>query len=287
MRKRMSVVRRAHPDVSNEVAFVALAQSRGRSSEAAAVLHLPRAKDEAALVTMMLDVVAFIALAREMAERRRRSRQLEKHRRIVAARDPPYCSPNEGRPYPSEQEQLEQQRDQRHRRHEERQSPAWHEADSTSQLQGDSTIVGIADDGRYPRQHHHQHPRRLAEADGRCRGQLHSRMSDSAPSLLPPIEGRLMEGTPPSPSSLKAVLSTSTSVAVEVPPGFGLISEAGRAPKGDERFRALDPKSNRRCVQAFLCTLMCKRYTSVVFIRVGVVLDSILLGFWRIWMNFR
>lgn len=58
--------------MTNEIAFVALAQSRGRASEAAAVLHLPRAKDEAALVTMLLDVTSFINVARETAEERRR-----------------------------------------------------------------------------------------------------------------------------------------------------------------------------------------------------------------------
>lgn len=63
-----------------QVAFVALAQSRGRASEAAAVLHLPRAKDEAALVAMMLDVRSFIALACETAERRRLGRVGEERR---------------------------------------------------------------------------------------------------------------------------------------------------------------------------------------------------------------
>lgn len=242
----MSVVRRAHPDMSNEVAFVALAQSRGRSSEAAAVLHLPRAKDEATLVTMMLDVAAFIAFARATAERRRRSRQVEKHRRTVAARDPPHCSPPYKRSHPSAQEQ-ENEHQQRHHAREQRPPPAWPAATPSSQFEGNVAITGHidggADNGRC--QHQHQHPQPLTE-DGGSRGQLHSRRSDSAPSLLPPIEGRLIEGAPPSPGSLRAVLSTSTSIAVEVPRGFGLVSEAGRAPKGDERFRVLDSKSHRR-----------------------------------------
>eukprot|EP00903_Cladosiphon_okamuranus_P008481 g8148.t1 len=242
VRKRVSVVRRAHPDVSNEVAFVALVQSRGKSSEAAAVLHLPRAKDEAALVTMMLDVAAFAALAREMAERRRRSRQIEKHRRMVAATNPPNRSPqDDGRSHPSEEQEQATENEQQQRlvAHEQRQPPVW-PATPSSQFEGD---VGDTDNGRC--QHRHQHLQPFAECGG-SRGELHSRRSDSAPSLLPSIEGRLIAGTPPSPGSLRAVLSTSTSVAVEVPRGFGLVPEAGRAPKGEESFRVFDPKSNRR-----------------------------------------
>lgn len=260
MRKRMSVVRRAHPDVSNEVAFVALAQSRGRSSEAAAVLHLPRAKDEAALVAMMLDVAAFVARAREMAEARRRSRQLEKHRRVAtkaaAARDPSSSrrtSPEGERSHHSSEREREreQQRWRRHHGH----APAWRGADRSSPPEGGAAaagrIEGVAESGRY--QHQHQHP--FAEGNSGSRGELQSRRSDSAPSLLPPIERRLTEGTPPSPGSLRAVLSTSTSVAVEVPRGFGLVSEAARAPPtGDERFRALDPKSNRRYLIVYSCS---------------------------------
>eukprot|EP00752_Nemacystus_decipiens_P010417 g9284.t1 len=275
VRKRMSVIRRAHPDVSNEVAFVALAQSRGRSSEAAAVLHLPRAKDEAALVAMMLDVAAFVALARETAERRRRSRQLEKHRRskmaAAGAREPAPSFPSH-RPkeelsrHPSEQER-EHEQEQRWRYH--GHAPAWREADdSSSQLEGGADTTGRriverdAGEGRYHDHHdhhHHQHhdqhhPQRFAESSGGgSRGELQSRRSGSAPSLLPPIEGRLIEGTPPSPASLRAVLSTSTSVAVEVPRGFGLVPEAARAPpQGDERFRPLDPKANRRELRAMI-----------------------------------
>lgn len=261
MRKRTSVVRRAHPDVSNEVAFVALAQSRGRSSEAAAVLHLPRAKDEAALVAMMLDVAAFVALAREMAEARRRSRQVENHRRMMvaaaaaaAAKDP---SPHRNSPkgershHPSEQErEREREQEQQQQRRRRRQRHHGHEPAAGRIVEG----IPDNDEGRYRhhRQHHHHHrqqyhPQPFAEGSGGSRGELRSRRSDSAPSLLPSIEGRLTEGTPPSPGSLRAVLSTSTSVAVGVPRGFGLIPEAARAPpEGDERFRALDPKSNRR-----------------------------------------
>lgn len=253
MRKRMSVVRRAHPDVSNEVAFVALAQSRGRASEAAAVLHLPRAKDEAVLVTMMLDVAAFVALAREMAERWRRSRQLEKHCRTAAARDPPHPGQKEERSRPSTRQDLDQreQRDQRDQQdqqdqqdhgHEQEQPPPRSGADPSSQSKGE-----VAHRARN-RHHHHrsQHLHSLAESNGGSRGELQSRRSDSAPSLLPPIERRLVEGTPPSPCSLRAVLSTSRSVAVEVPRGFGLALEADLAPNGDARSRAPDPKTSRR-----------------------------------------
>lgn len=260
VRKRMSLVRRAHPDVSNEVAYVALAQSRGRSSEAAAVLHLPRAKDEAAMVTMMLDITTFISLARQAAETRRRSRQLEKQRRMVAAAgrgaagspfrrkgrgdgEPPPQSP------PSPRQRLEKER--------------WR---SGGGWEGDATdadrCVGLAATARSGNGRQRVRPgkqRRNVSAEllpkepryrntngsisgstssenGGSRGKLQSRRSDSAPSLLPPIEGSLTEGTPPSPGTLKAVLSTSRSVAVKVPRGLGFAAVEAGAPNNDEKF---------------------------------------------------
>ncbi len=240
VRKRMSVVRRAHPDVTNEVAFVALAQSRGRSSEAAAVLHLPRAKDEAALVTMMLDVAASIDLAREAAERRRRLRQAEKQRRMAAARDPAAAADGESlhqfhhqhqhqhpRPYPHEDER---RHDCCHPRHTQHPLPETNGATWPPPAIADEHGGG-----------------------GGSRGELQSRRSDSAPSLLPPIEGSLTTGTPPSPGSLKAVLSTSRSLAVEVPSGFGLAPGAGRGPGGKEDSARGRGGSNitRRCAVSF------------------------------------
>ncbi|CAM9702539.1 unnamed protein product [Ectocarpus fasciculatus] len=290
VRKRLSVIRRAHPDVSNEVAFVALAQSRGRSSEAAAVLHLPRAKDEAALVAMMLDVAAFIGLAREAAERRRRSRQLEHQRRRMetvaggAAKRPAHNHQAKGehRQQPSHQRQ-------HHRQQEERCShPQDHRRDSTEdqqrlkiylweqqqrQKQGeeqrsghewarDDASTGVIGDAAENSWHSQQCNRQDYDAEpisagggaGRSRGEAQSRRSDSAPSLLPPIDGWLTEGTPPSPSSLKTVLSTSTSVAVGVPSGFGLASVAGAASKGEGEniVRVRGSKSTRRELRAIL-----------------------------------
>ncbi|CAN0097826.1 unnamed protein product, partial [Sphacelaria rigidula] len=80
VRKRLSTIRRAHPTVSNEVAFVALAQSRGKASEAAAVLQRSRIKDEATMVATMLDVTSFIDLACKVAERRRFYRLAEEEK---------------------------------------------------------------------------------------------------------------------------------------------------------------------------------------------------------------
>lgn len=258
----MSIIRRAHPDISNEVAFVALAQSRGRASEATAVLHLPRAKDEAALVTMMLDVAAFISLTRETTERRRQSRQLEKHRRMVAVqqRQEARYLRNQGHRRDNNQEQqllLDQDIRQGQQQHgdEPRQcQPEGGEQHGRSLggLHGGyecggnaTTTLGHASgktrrrQHQYQHQHQHQHLHqhqhqilaRIDPADGNDGSRGESRRSGSAPSLLPPIEGRLTEGTPPSPDSLKAVLSTSTSVAVEVPNGFGFTSQAERAKK--------------------------------------------------------
>lgn len=278
----MSVIRRAHPDVSNEVAFVALAQSRGRSSEAAAVLHLPRAKDEAALVAMMLDVTAFIGLAREAAERRRRSRQLEHQRRRMetvaggAAKRPAhhhqgkgehrqpswrqhqhqqeerYCHPEDHRRDGTEDQQClnnymwEQQQRRRKQGAEQRSGHEWAKDDAST------GVIGDAAENSWHSQRNKQdygaEPISAGGDAGRSRGEAQSRRSDSAPSLLPPIEGWLTEGTPPSPSSLKTVLSTSTSVAVGVPSGFGLASVAGVASKGEGEniVRVRGSKSTRR-----------------------------------------
>ncbi|CAM9323713.1 unnamed protein product, partial [Choristocarpus tenellus] len=75
IRKQLSLIRHAHPDISNEMAFVALAQLGGRAAEAAAILNQPQAKDEVRVVTMVLDIGVFIAHARDSAERRRHDRQ--------------------------------------------------------------------------------------------------------------------------------------------------------------------------------------------------------------------
>ncbi|CBN79032.1 hypothetical protein Esi_0165_0065 [Ectocarpus siliculosus] len=288
VRKRMSVIRRAHPDVSNEVAFVALAQSRGRSSEAAAVLHLPRAKDEAALVAMMLDVTAFIGLAREAAERRRRSRQLEHQRRRMetvaggAAKRPAhhhqgkgehrqpswrqhqrqqeewYSHPEDHRRDSAEDKQrlnnyIWEQQQQRQKQGEERRSGhEWARDDAST------GVIGDAAENNWHSQRNKQdygaEPISAGGNAGRSRGEAQSRRSDSAPSLLPPIEGWLTEGTPPSPNSLKTVLSTSTSVAVGVPSGFGLASVAGVASKGEggKIVRVRSSKSTSRELRAML-----------------------------------
>lgn len=63
-----------------QVAFVALAQSRGKASEAAAVLQRSRIKDEATMVATMLDVTSFIDLACKVAERRRFYRLAEEEK---------------------------------------------------------------------------------------------------------------------------------------------------------------------------------------------------------------
>lgn len=267
----MSIIRRAHPDVSNEVAFVALAQSRGRASEATAVLHLPRAKDEAALVTMMLDVTAFIALAREVTERRRQARQLEKHRRMVAAQQQQAARylRNQGHQRDSKQEQQQQlplDHDMRQggQQHGDEPRQYHHQPEGGGDQHGHSlggvhggyewrggdgtTAVRHASGETHRRQHQHQHQvlARIAPSDRNDGSRGESRRSGSAPSLLPPIERRLTEGTPPSPDSLKAVLSTSTSVAVEVPNGFGFTSEAERAKKGQAFVRGHGSTSSRR-----------------------------------------
>ncbi|CAM9321588.1 unnamed protein product [Ectocarpus sp. 8 AP-2014] len=288
VRKRMSVIRRAHPDVSNEVAFVALAQSRGRSSEAAAVLHLPRAKDEAALVAMMLDVTTFIGLAREAAERRRRSRQLEHQRRrmeLVAGgaatrpahhhqgkgdhRQPSwrqhqhqqeerYCHPEDHRRDSTEDQQSlnnymwEQQQQRQKQGEEQRSGHEWGRDDASTGVIGDA-----AENSWHSQRNKHNYgagPTSAGGGAGRSRGEAQSRRSDSAPSLLPPIEGWLTEGTPPSPCSLKTVLSTSTSVAIGVPSGFGLASVAGVASKGEggNIVRVRVSKSTRRELRAML-----------------------------------
>ncbi|CAB1115927.1 unnamed protein product [Ectocarpus sp. CCAP 1310/34] len=288
VRKRMSVIRRAHPDVSNEVAFVALAQSRGRSSEAAAVLHLPRAKDEAALVAMMLNVTAFIGLAREAAERRRRSRQLEHQRRRMETvaggaakrrahhhqgkgehRQPSwrqhehqqeerYCHPEYHRRDGTEDQQrlnnymCEQQQRRQKQGEEQRSGHEWAINDAST------GVIGDAAENSWHSQRNKQdygaEPISAGGDAGRSRGEAQSQRSDSAPSLLPPIEGWLTEGTPPSPSSLKTVLSTSTSVAVGVPSGFGLASVAGVASKreGGNIVRVRGSKSTRRELRAML-----------------------------------
>ncbi|CAM9781750.1 unnamed protein product, partial [Ectocarpus sp. 12 AP-2014] len=288
VRKRMSVIRRAHPDVSNEVAFVALAQSRGRSSEAAAVLHLPRAKDEAALVAMMLDVTALIGLAREAAERRRRSRQLEHQRRRMetvaggAAKRPAHyhkgkgehrqpswcqhqhqqeercCHPEDHQRDVTEDQQrlhnymCEQQQRRPKQGEEQWSGHEWARDDAST------GVVGDAAENRWHSQRNKQdygiEPISAGGDAGRSRGEAQSRRSDSAPSLLPPIEGWLTKGTPPSPSSLKTVLSTSTSVAIGVPSGFGLASVAGVASKRDEGniVRVRGSKSTRRELRAML-----------------------------------
>ncbi|CAM9521706.1 unnamed protein product, partial [Discosporangium mesarthrocarpum] len=72
LRKRLSLIRHAHQDVSNEVAFVALALERGRGAEAAAALHQPRAKDEATIVSLLLNVGALIKQVKDDIESRRK-----------------------------------------------------------------------------------------------------------------------------------------------------------------------------------------------------------------------
>lgn len=297
IRKGLCIIRQAHPEVSNEVAFVALAQSQGRASEAAAVLHLPRAKDEAALVATMLDVRSFVALACETTERRRlcrlggrleclpsfsaqpfqtayadetREHEREKndnghyHRHHQNLKHQPRR--RRTRWSQQQQQQREQQREQqqrrfcrkarRHRRRGEEELLGVSTDDSessssktvvTNQRQGrqllgferaDTSAAATAPDrgvdkdvdpgggeGKGKQNH------------GYCRGHAVQRHNDGAvrddaegrgrsasapPAVLPPLVG-LDDGTPPTPNTLKTVLATSTSVAVEIPTGFGLV----------------------------------------------------------------
>ncbi|CAN0002080.1 unnamed protein product, partial [Hapterophycus canaliculatus] len=270
----MSLVRRAHPDVTNEVAYVALAQSRGRSSEAAAVLHLPRAKDEAAMVAMMLDVTAFIGLARQAAERRRRSRQLEKQRRIIAISGRGAARVLSRRKGTLDGGLLQSPPSQRQQLQEERRSGGGWEGDATDAAGYDGDTApgrrNTCQQRLRPEQHQQMTSAEVlskkdrnintqssnnnnSSDNGEGRAKQQSRSSDSAPSLLPPIEGPLIEGTPPSPSSLKAVLSTSRSVAVEVPKGLGFTRGAGASEK-DENFMQdrCGSKRTRRDLKAML-----------------------------------
>lgn len=250
VRKRLSVIRRAHPDVSNEVAFVALAQSHGRASEAAAVLHLPRVKDEATLIATMLDVTSFVSLARHEAERQRRRRQLEELQGTTKHR-PSQCSSHEifqhqhlNNDHPHHQHNhqglaqcTQQQQEQRHHRRGQqsrREKSALpnnvcacsdiHGVSRDASGNGGQRKEGVAVEQTGAPDSNPQVYRReraiAAESSG-SRDELQSRGSGSAPALLPPLVG-LTDGTPPSPNTLKTVLSTSGSVALRIPKEFGL-----------------------------------------------------------------
>lgn len=257
MRKKISVVRRAHPDVSNEVAFVALAQSHGRASEAAAVLHLSRAKEEATLVTTMLDVDSFIRLTREAADARRRSRQLKEQQPTLTT-EPQRKVVLRAHHQAREENQQQQQG---HLTHHLQQWKQRHEGAAVQQQQragsflssesagfgglsdgntnasvdADCRGVGVApektgkiDRGRRRRLRGRPVPTEIDQN----RRRMWSRGSESSPTLLPPI-ARLTDGTPPTPKTLKTVLATSTSVALEIPEGFGLTAEFGRSMNRD------------------------------------------------------
>lgn len=206
--------------MSNEIAFVALAQSHGRASEAAAVLHLPRAKDEASLVAMMLDVSSFIALTREVAERRRRSRKLEEQHRQEINR-------NTQRPiHPPTQKKRRKKI-----------PSSRHEMSTSDGISG--SVGGGGNDGNSGGSGCSDGNQKKTSAEqgsgvvdyreqAHCRGEpteiysgSRSRGSGSPPALLPPLVG-LTKGTPPTPRTLKTVLSTSPSVALGIPEGFGL-----------------------------------------------------------------
>lgn len=299
--------------MSNEVAFVALAQSRGKASEAAAVLHIPRVKDEAALVAMVLDVSSFIVLAQDASEKRREEQRphqdvdgrtpgtsvrhhsppnprhiaglrrrtykagegVHSHERkpqkrcdecISQHRDyfrhgvhrihpqpkrrrPLQCYPDDPRSSTQRQQQPGQSARQRRRPAED--LPSQNEAcahcdqttyscDSRGQREeGEVFMHGAGERSEaaslvLQRQHARRRsrpPHERAEAHcNRSGDDLHSRGSSSAPSLLPPLAKRLISGTPPTPETLKIVLATSTSIALDIPEGFGLQSKTdGRA----------------------------------------------------------
>lgn len=216
--------------MSNEVAFVALAQSRGRTSEAAAVLHLPRAKDEAQLVTRMLDVKAFLTRARYVAEEQRLLRMKQgRHQQHLAARRI-HQSPD-GREHETilHSEWAKYFADQ-----------AEAEAPAQCGLNRRDPTRGHAVEGSHERSgvfkhdsNDHGDHRSAGEYCDRAprRGDMPSRRDDrhaqamatsiSAPALLPPLTD-LIDGTPPTPETLKTVLSTSTSVAAGIPGTLGL-----------------------------------------------------------------
>lgn len=262
----MSVVRRAHLDISNEVAFVALAQSRGRAAEAAAVLHLPGAKDEAALVTAMLDVTSFIVLTRDVAERRRQSRQLEKQHRQPLNR-----IRNKTASHAHRHQQLQHDRQHSHGAHQTRQQKQWdqrvgqqrcregpffpHEdgvsgdPDGGAGGRGEDNATGQVDREVNREQLWQLQRENSASGGDGSRGELQSRGSGSAPALLPPLKG-LTDGTPPTPNTLKTVLLTSSSVAPRIPKVFGLATEAAMTGRNGA-------KTTKRYVIVFHAELSC------------------------------
>lgn len=287
VRKRISVVRRAHPDVNNEVAFVALAQSYGRASEAAAVLHLSRAKEEATLVTMMLDVARFISLAREAAEARRRSRQLEERQSRTTVGDPQSKGILQAHRQGGEDKQEQQQQQQgSHLAHHMQQRERRHERTVQQRKKRDGSVLSseVVDCGGFDGGNANINANADANASGRgvgvepetsgktvdrerrgrlrgrpvptgsvdqSRRRMWSRGSESCPTLLPPIVS-LADGTPPTPNTLKTVLATSTSVALGIPEGFGLTAEfGGSIRRASDQGHAI--KSTKRYYSIYSC----------------------------------
>lgn len=210
------------------MAFVALAQSLGRASEAAAVLHLACTKEEAALVTMMLDVRSFITLACEAVERRYLNHLVKRNTHHRGSQHS-HLRLEDHQP---QQLRLQQSkymggRQHQHENLESKHSNLPESSPSANKLFGVESIdingpIEIGDratsGGRRIKQGEHDKP--FLHGDHVIMNP-ESPGSHIAPTILPPLVG-LVHGTPPTPNTLKTVLATSTSVAVDIPTGFGL-----------------------------------------------------------------
>lgn len=230
------------------MAFVALARSRGRASEAAALLHLTIAKEEAALVAMMLDVRSLIDLACETAERRQSSRRIVEIRKFPRQHED-YDPHPRGKPQHRRWMGKLPNNHGRARRH---LPPQW-EGQPAQGSQPGLSEPGVEDDSEGGTISHVD--RRSAEDYGGSNGRASrdegfgggsdGRRSNSAPSILPPIVMGLVHESPPLPNTLRTVLATSTSVAVGIPVELGLTHDGSRKLLG-ERPRS---KSRSRSVK--------------------------------------
>lgn len=215
------------------MAFVALAQSCGRASEASAVLHLANAKEETELVSTMLDVRSLINLARETAEKRSRSRSRERYRSSGLHGDRVQDGGDQSSRRARPSTRLETRGLERRIQNEgDQQIPDSEESLAANGTQGTECyralrkdvleLGGNKADMRPPDMHDtYDHPGSTRHGGRDARNSEDGGSDSAPPTILPPLVG-LVQGSPPTPETLKTVLSTSTSVAVGIPVGFGL-----------------------------------------------------------------